>query len=573
MTQDNAELESAENQKIVVLDDDRLSSHNLSIQLKFVGETPVLSNSDNWQQLFQALGERHEFEDIIAIALGVIKSCPLLDLLNTLHSHFPNLPLLLLNNQEEIQYSLLPESLQARFLPLGNESLNYRSLLVALQNAREMGGRAHKALHSNIISATGTAMFRSLNGQSDVMQRVRQLLQGVATRDVPALVLGESGTGKEIVARNLHYLSGRSEKPFVIVSCAAIAADHNGVELFGHERNFQGAVEAESGLIEKAQGGTLFFDDIAELPLNVQGRLLRFLEDKKFQRVGAPATIAADVRIIAASHYNLEDRIRQGSFRQDLFYRLSVVPIEVPPLRHRAEDIPDLIKELMSRLENKEHASVRFNSAAVLSLQQHFWPGNVRELANLVERMCIIKPNEVIGVNDLPQEYQYASNGRRMHFEEPAKTENARIIDQTVQPTNAEQIPTVSKQVEAAPAPVAVVNEPEKVEVLAPAKTPAQTQLEPVSSDNQQKPKPSTVESAAPLTPVDNPALSSKQMEADLAMMPLNAERLEQYLVNLEKNLLEVAMLDSANIMKFAAERLKLKEDVLREKLQRHGMA
>src|SRR5688572_4219287 len=155
MTQHNPKLESADNQKVVVLDDDRLSSHNLSIQLKFVGETPVLSNSDNWKQLFQTLSERHEFENVIAIAFGIIKNFSLLDLLNTLHSHFPKLPLLLLNNQEEIQYSLLPESLQAKVLPLGDKALNYRSLLVALQNARELNGLPHRHPVSSIISETG----------------------------------------------------------------------------------------------------------------------------------------------------------------------------------------------------------------------------------------------------------------------------------------------------------------------------------------------------------------------------------------------------------------------------------
>jgi sigma-54 dependent transcriptional regulator, flagellar regulatory protein len=579
MTQNNPKLESAENQKVVVLDDDRLSSHNLSIQLKFVGETPVLSNSDNWKQLFQTLSERHEFENVIAIALGVIKSYSLLDLLNALHSHFPKLPLVLLNNQEEIQYSLLPESLQAKVLPLGDKALNYRSLLVALQNARELNGHPHRHPVSSIISETGTAMFRSLIGQSEVMQKVRQLLQGVASRDVTALVLGEAGTGKEIAARNLHYLSGRSEKPFIVVSCAGVSPDRQGVELFGHEKNFQGASTAEPGLIEKAQGGTLFFDEISELPLNVQGMLLRFLEEKKYQRVGAHATVSSDVRVVAASRYNLEDRIRQGNFRQDLYYRLNIVPIDLPPLRHRAEDIPDLVKELLSRLENKEHSSIRFNSAAIQSLQQHFWTGNVRELANLVERMCIIKPNEVIGVNDLPQEYQYASNGRRMHSDE-LLFQGGKLADQPapvapqhssvqVEPGSAasnqgqvpstsgdgrteqrSDVPTVKEQVESQP-----------VSSQARESSGAPAAAAPVPAKNKDQ------------SPGNNAGLSSKQMEENLAMMPLNAERLQQYLTNLEKNLLEVAMLDSANIMKFAADRLKLDESALREKLQKHGMA
>ncbi len=588
MTQNISQLEAAEQQKIVVLDDDRLSAHNLGIQLRSVGETPVFSTSHNWQRLFEMLNKNGEIDNVFAIALGVIKNHSVLDLLNALHSSYPDLPLLLLNNQEEIQYSLLPDSLQAKFMPLGDSSLNYRNLLVALQNARQMSGHAQLLRPSSIISETGTAMFRSLSGQSESMQRVRQLLLGVATKQVTALVLGESGTGKEIVARNLHYHSGRSEKPFIVVNCAAVSPDRYGVELFGQEKNFHGALESVAGLIEKADGGTLFFDDVAELPLNVQGMLLRFLEDKKFQRMGGHTTITSDARVVAATRYSLEEKIREGNFRQDLYYRLSVVPIEIPPLRNRIEDIPDLIKELLSRLENKEHSSIRFNSAAIESLQQHFWSGNVRELANLVERMCIIKPNEVIGVVDLPQEYQYASNGRRMH--------PPRIPDQRAQPSElvtnipAQNLDPVYAQ---APIQLALENPAQATqkanEVKANEAVVEQTQTAPMADAPQLQTNANassypgyehqqgvvaveTDKQNAHGSPSGNAVTASNKIEENFAMLPLNAERLEQYLQNLERNLLEVAMLDSANIMKFAADRLKLDENTLREKLQSHGL-
>ncbi|MES2624300.1 MAG: sigma-54-dependent Fis family transcriptional regulator [Pseudomonadota bacterium] len=538
MTQNNLQMESADEQKILVLDDDRLSAHNLGIQIKFVGEIPLASTSDNWKQMFRQLSESKQIDNIFAIAIGVIKSCPLLDLLNTLHNHFPELPLLLLNNQEEIQYSQLPESLQAKFLPLGDKSLNYRSLIVALQNARQLSGRPQKVMSSNIISDTGTAMFRSLSGQSESMQKLRQLLHGVAVRQVNTLVIGESGTGKEIVARNLHYHSGRSESPFMVINCASVAAERNGVELFGHEKNFNGATDAVTGLIEKAHGGTLFFDDVAELPLNVQGMLLRFLEDKKFQRMGGHASVSSDVRVVAATRYSLEDKIKQGDFRQDLYYRLSVVPIEIPPLRDHAEDIPDLIKELLSRLENKEHSSIRFNSAAIQSLQHHSWPGNVRELANLVERMCIIKPHEVIGLNDLPQEYQHSKSDKRKNPEPPVVT--GRIVDQQTSDP-AQQPPLL------APESAGTADKPAVKASTTAAANETEAQQEVVTENAEE-----TLES--------------------LAMMPLTAPRLEQYLEKLERNLLEVAMADSANIMKFAAHRLKLDENILREKLQKHRL-
>jgi len=251
-------------------------------------------------------------------------------------------------------------------------------------------------------------LFRSLVGTSRKVQQVRELMSQVADKDVTVLITGESGTGKEVVARNLHYHSPRREQPFVPVNCGAIPPELLESELFGHEKGaFTGAISSRAGRFEMAQGGTLFLDEIGDMPLNMQVKILRALQERTFERVGGNKTYHADVRIIAATHKNLETMIETGDFREDLYYRLNVFPIEMPALRERVEDLPLLLNELISRLENEQRGSIRFNSAAIMSLCQHNWAGNVRELANLVERMAIMYPYGVAGVKDLPAKFRY----------------------------------------------------------------------------------------------------------------------------------------------------------------------
>ncbi|MEJ2756680.1 MAG: sigma-54-dependent Fis family transcriptional regulator, partial [Gammaproteobacteria bacterium] len=250
-------------------------------------------------------------------------------------------------------------------------------------------------------------LFRSLVGTSRVVVKVRELMAQVADKDVNVLITGESGTGKEVVARNLHYNSHRRHKPFVPVNCGAIPAELLESELFGHEKGaFTGAVVARPGRFELAEGGTLFLDEIGDMPLHMQVKILRVLQERTYERVGSAKTHTADVRIIAATHRNLMSHIEAGTFREDLYYRLNVFPIEMPALRERPEDIPLLLNELIARIENEKRGSIRFNSAAIMTLCRHDWPGNVRELANLVERLVITHPYGVIGVKELPARFR-----------------------------------------------------------------------------------------------------------------------------------------------------------------------
>jgi len=250
-------------------------------------------------------------------------------------------------------------------------------------------------------------LFRNLVGSSNGIQRVRNMIEMVARSDANVLIVGESGTGKEVVARHVHHHSGRRSKPFVPLNCGAIPPDLLESELFGHEKGaFTGAITARQGRFEMADGGTLFLDEIGDMSLSMQVKLLRVLQERSFERVGSNTCISVNVRILAATHVNLEDAISEGRFREDLYYRLNVFPIETPPLRERTEDLPLLINDLVERLDHEGRGSIRLTAGCIESLSQYSWPGNVRELANLIERLSILYPNGTIDVHDLPEKYR-----------------------------------------------------------------------------------------------------------------------------------------------------------------------
>jgi len=281
-------------------------------------------------------------------------------------------------------------------------------------------GNAHDTQTVDPITHRSNTQFRSLIGKSEGMQKVHKDIRQVAASDANVLVLGESGTGKEVVARNIHYFSNRNKKTFVPVNCGAIPPDLLESELFGHEKGaFTGAITSRQGRFSLAEGGTLFLDEIGEMTMAMQVKLLRVLEERVFERVGGTETIKADVRIIAATNRNLQDMVKEGNFREDLYFRLDVFPINLPALRERIQDLPLLIKELVTRLEQTKGSTVRFTQDAVVAMSRYDWPGNVRELANQIERMSINHPNGLIRESDLPGRIQAsaASNnvGLKVH--------------------------------------------------------------------------------------------------------------------------------------------------------------
>ncbi|MEA2101215.1 MAG: sigma-54 dependent transcriptional regulator [Thermodesulfobacteriota bacterium] len=247
--------------------------------------------------------------------------------------------------------------------------------------------------------------FDNMVGSSDKMQRVFDLIGRIAGTDSIVLVLGDSGTGKELVAQAIHYNSPRAERPFVPVNCGAIPEALLESELFGHEKGaFTGAFRTRVGRFELAQGGSIFLDEISEMSPNLQVKLLRVLQEKEFERVGGIRSIKADVRIIAATNKNLDQEVRNGRFREDLFYRLNVIPLDLPPLKERRDDIPLLIRHFLDKYRAERSTIVdEFSKKAMNILMHYNWPGNVRELENLVERMAVLCDHSTVETRDLPE--------------------------------------------------------------------------------------------------------------------------------------------------------------------------
>jgi two-component system nitrogen regulation response regulator NtrX len=248
----------------------------------------------------------------------------------------------------------------------------------------------------------------SITGNSPPIQALKKQIAVAAPTNAWILITGENGTGKELVARTIHQMSHRADKPLIDVNCAIIPDDLIESELFGHEKGaFTGATSRKRGKFEVANGGTIFLDEIGDMSLKTQAKILRMLQEQKFERLGGSRTLTVDVRVIAASNKDLEREIGKGRFREDLYYRLNVIPIEVPPLRNRAEDIPLLVETFLKGFSEKgDCGMMSVTPGAIERLKAYHWPGNVRELKNLVERLAIMTELEVIAESDIPFSYK-----------------------------------------------------------------------------------------------------------------------------------------------------------------------
>nr|WP_255492964.1 sigma-54-dependent Fis family transcriptional regulator [Luteimonas sp. RC10] len=274
-------------------------------------------------------------------------------------------------------------------------------------------------------------------GSSEPVRRLRRMIDQVAPFDTTVLVLGESGTGKEVAARAIHQRSARRDGPFVAINCGAIPAELLESELFGHEKGaFTGALSARKGRFEMAEGGTLLLDEIGDMSLPMQVKLLRVLQERCFERVGGNQSIRCDVRVIAATHRDLEARIGEGQFREDLFYRLNVFPIEMPSLRERRDDLPELVGTIASQLARNGRGEIRFSADTLDALAGYAWPGNVRELSNLVERLAVLNPGGMVRVQDLPQRYRehLVEPSPAMPVVAPADTQAPAVAAETCEP-------------------------------------------------------------------------------------------------------------------------------------------
>ncbi|MCG6900663.1 MAG: sigma-54 dependent transcriptional regulator [Gammaproteobacteria bacterium] len=383
--------------KVLIIEADPQLGRELQAVLKFINCNPVLvSDPASWKE---GIGKVSEIQ---AVLVGTCNSDQVLSsLLAEIHNLDEHLPVYLLARKGKEP----TVAIDSASCILGRLDVppNYAQLTSALHQA-EVYTDSHRATS---VTQRPVELFRSLVGSSRAIQKVRKMIDQVADSDANVLVLGESGTGKEVVARNLHYHSTRREGPFVPVNCGAIPAELLESELFGHKKGaFTGAISDREGRFEMAEGGTLFLDEIGDMSLQMQVKILRVLQERTFERVGSNESRTTNVRIIAATHRDLEEAIRQGEFREDLFYRLNVFPIVTPPLRERVEDIPLLVNELVRRIEHEKRGSVRLSPAAIYTLCQYNWPGNVRELANLVERLAILHPYGVVDAADLPEKFQ-----------------------------------------------------------------------------------------------------------------------------------------------------------------------
>lgn len=272
------------------------------------------------------------------------------------------------------------------------------------QPATLPGGEPRSTAES--LDTRGADVVYFPTGASHKMDGVRRMIEQVAGFTTNVLITGESGTGKEWAARYIHARSARKDKPFVPVNCGAIPPDLLESELFGHEKGaFTGAISTRVGRFESAEGGTLFLDEIGDMSLPMQVKLLRVLQERVFERVGSNRSRSCDVRIVAATHGDLESAIAAGTFREDLFYRLNVFPIELPPLRERLDDMPDLVRNICSRCAASGLQAVNVTPGAVRVLKHYDWPGNIRELANLIERLCVLYPGGEVDIPQLPTKY------------------------------------------------------------------------------------------------------------------------------------------------------------------------
>lgn len=294
-------------------------------------------------------------------------------------------------------------------------------------------GDGNNELEADLLGVSEKSANNYLTARSRIMQDLLKLLNQVADSNATVILYGETGTGKEIVSKTIHDLSGRRDKPFIKLNCAAIPDTLLESELFGYEKGaFTGAVTRKPGRFELANEGTIFLDEIGDMPLGVQAKLLRALQEREFERLGGTKTIKVDVRIIAATNKNLESLVKQGIFREDLYYRLNVVPIQIPPLRERKDDIPVLVEQFLYKSSGiSGKAPKRILEDALEALVNYSWPGNIRELENIVERCVVVTSGNLIALEDLPE--YILRNGTKV--ENPAI--NANTLDEAVD--NAEK--------------------------------------------------------------------------------------------------------------------------------------
>jgi two-component system, NtrC family, nitrogen regulation response regulator NtrX len=374
------------NKRILIIDDEASIRETLAAVLDDEGFSALTASSaeEGLEQL-----ETTNI-DLVLLDIWLGDGMDGMHALDRIHERF-NIPVIMISGHGTIETAV--QATRRGAYDFIEKPLSYDKIILSVSN----GLRYAKLAQENLLLRQSSSEKPSLTGESTAMQAVRNQIAMVAPTDAWVLIRGEHGTGKELVAQSIHRASKASEQPMIEVNCAAIPEELIESELFGHEKgSFTGAHAHKRGKFDQADGGILFLDEIGDMSLNTQAKILRILQEQKFERVGGQKTIKVNVRVLAATNKNLEEDIESGKFRADLFWRLNVVPIQVPPLRDRLEDIPLLVATIVTNLAGKGVKSKAFSDDAFQAMMAHHWPGNVRELSNFVERLAIMCQEQTI---------------------------------------------------------------------------------------------------------------------------------------------------------------------------------
>ncbi len=376
---------------ILIIDDESSIRESLSGILEDEGFIPVCAASA--EEGLTILEENNV--DLILLDIWLGDNMDGLTALEKIKARHP-LPVIMISGHGTIETAV--KATRKGAFDFVEKPLSYDKIILAISN----GLRFAQLEQDNKILRDKTTETVQLTGESDVIKQLREQIERVAPTDAWVLIRGDHGTGKELVAQSIHRHSLTADRPMIEVNCAAIPEELIESELFGHEKgSFTGAHTAKRGKFDQADGGILFLDEIGDMSLKTQAKILRILQEQKFERVGGHKTISVNVRVLAATNKNLEEEIERGNFRADLFWRLNVVPITVPSLHERLSDIPLLVADLMKGLARRGLGKKTFSEEALKGMMQHSWPGNVRELRNFVERMAIMCPTDIIGAEDI----------------------------------------------------------------------------------------------------------------------------------------------------------------------------
>jgi two-component system nitrogen regulation response regulator NtrX len=372
--------------KVMIVDDEASIRESLAGILSDEGFFPVPVESA--EKAFEVLNQ----EKIHLVLLDIwMPGMDGMEALPRIKEQFPHLPVIMISGHGNIETAVQATKMGA--FDFIEKPPSYDKIVLSINNALLVSGLEEENL---ILKEKNTKKWK-ITGSSQAIINVRQQLERVAPTDAWVLIRGEHGTGKELAAQMIHRLSASAEKPMIEVNCAAIPEELIESELFGHEKgSFTGAVSSRRGKFDQADGGILFLDEIGDMSLKTQAKILRILQEQQFERVGGTKTISVNVRVLAATNKNLEQEIEQGNFRADLFWRLNVVPIYMPPLRERLDDLPLLVNDLLVEFSRKGLGKKEFTPEAMKLMTCHNWPGNVRELRNFVERVAIMTPQEMV---------------------------------------------------------------------------------------------------------------------------------------------------------------------------------